>query len=111
MEIHFRVTNADIPDLLKHYVDKRLRLALGRFGKSVGDISVTVNGIAGRVGESKCHITTKVLPVGQITIQESGPDLFSAIDRATGRLGRRFSDELDRIRQMRRGRESIRIAA
>ena len=111
MRINFRVSNADIPDLLKRYVDKRLRFALSRFGPSVGDISVTVHGIAGRAGESKCHITMKVLPFGEITIQESGPDLFAAIDRATGRLGRRFGDELERIQQMRRGRESIRITA
>lgn len=111
MKIDFRVSNADVPDLLKQYVHKRLRVALGRFGGSVGDISVTVNGAAGSAAESKCHITAEILPFGRVTVLESGADLFAAIDRATGRLGRRFGDELDRIQKIRRGRESIRIAA
>jgi ribosomal subunit interface protein len=110
MNINLRFSNADLSELLSRYIDRRLRFALGHFRERVGEVFVTVDGIAGRAGESKCHMSVKLLPFGELTVQERGPDLFEAIDRAAGRLGRRFGRELDRFQRAKQKRESVRLA-
>jgi ribosomal subunit interface protein len=110
MKLKLRVTNADITQLLRSYVDRRLRLALSHFGDRIGNVSVTVHGMKNSSGESECRITTEVLPFGQFTVDEQGPELFAALDRAVGRIGRRIGRELDRVRRSRFKRESIRFA-
>jgi hypothetical protein len=58
-----------------------------------------------------CHINAEVLPGRRVTVEESDPDLFSAIDRATGRIGCLFGRELERARDARVSRESVRTFA
>jgi ribosome-associated translation inhibitor RaiA len=55
-------------------------------------------------------MSVKLLPFGELNVQERGPDLFEAIDRAAGRLGRRFGRELDRIQRAKQKPESVRLA-
>lgn len=86
------------------------RFALGHFRERVGQVFVTVDGIAGRAGESKRHMSVKLLPFGELTVQERGPELFEGINRAARRLERRFGRELDRIRRTKQKRESVRLA-
>lgn len=109
MNVRLRVNNTDVQELLRGYTDRRLRFALGRFGDRVGSVSVAVHGIEGKSGDSRCRIITEMIPVGRFSVDERGPDLFAAIDRATGRVGRRFRRELDRMRDAGRNRDSIRL--
>ena len=109
MQISMHTSNADLGDAVRSYVERRLRFALARFGNRVGEITVKL-GAAGR-SESRCRISAEVLPFGRVEVEERGSDLFAAIDRATGRMGRLFGRELDRVRQARFGRESVRMAA
>jgi hypothetical protein len=51
------------------------------------------------------------VPFGRVGVREIDRDLFVAIDRAAGRVGRLFGRELQRARELRVGRESIRLAA
>src|SRR4051794_7898211 len=103
MNLRVQVSNAGIDELLGGYIEKRLRFALGHFRDRVGDVLVKVN------GNRECRITTELLPFGKFVIDESGPELFSTIDRAIARLGRRFGRELDRVRQARKVRDSVRL--
>jgi ribosomal subunit interface protein len=109
MQVDVRIHNVDLNELIKNYVERRLRFALGRFGERVGQISVRVSRNART--EMECRISTELKPFGRVAVEEADPDLFAAMDRATGRIGRLFGRELQRARDVRVGRESVRLAA
>lgn len=108
MHIEFRIQNTDPAEVLKGYIERRLRLALGRFGDRVGQVTIRTSGNAS--GENECRISTELRPFGRVAVQETDPDLFAAIDRATGRVGRLFGRELQRVRDARMSHDSVRIA-
>ena len=109
MHVELRTVNTDMADVLKGYIERRLRFALSRFGARVGHVLVTISREPG--GESTCRISTEIIPFGRVGVKESDPDLFSAVDRAAGRVGRLFGRKLQRARQALARRESIRMAA
>lgn len=108
MQICFRIQNIDPGCVLKSYIERRLRFALGRFGERVAEVAVRMSGNA---KENECRISTELRPFGRVAVREVDPDLFVAIDRATGRVGRLFGRELQRVRDLRRNQESVRMAA
>ncbi len=112
MQIEIRVNSNGLPDIFRPYAERRLRFALSRFGTRVGQILVRV-AVNGR-GENSCRITAEVTSFGRmatLAIEESGQDLFGVIDRATGRIGHLCGREIERSRQSRLGRDSVRVAA
>ncbi len=109
MNLAMRINEINLTDGLRSYIERRLRFALGRFGQRVGQVSVRL-GMDGPA-ECFCRINTEILPFGSVAIEESDPDLFAAIDRATGRIGRLFGHELQRARDARTGRDSVRLSA
>ena len=109
MQIDFRVQNLALVEAVQRYVERRLLFGLGRFGDRVGEVSVRICPIAG--GEHQCRISTELRPFGRVAVRETDSDLFAAIDRATGRIGRLFGRELQRVREVRMSHESVRIAA
>jgi putative sigma-54 modulation protein len=109
MRISMHTGDIDVVGAIESYIQRRLHFALGRFGSRVGQVSVRI-GAHGRSNVS-CDIIAEVLPWRRVTVQESDADLFSAIDRATGRIGRLFGRELERARDIRTGRESVRVPA
>jgi hypothetical protein len=104
-----RINESELAEVFKSYVERRLRFALGRFGSRVGQITVRITG--GGKEEYRCRITAEVLPFGRVSVEEAATDLFMAVDRSTGRIGRLFGRELDRVRDSRTARTSIRLAA
>lgn len=108
MHVEFRIQNIDPAEVLRGYIERRLRFALGRFGDRVGQVTVRVTGSG---NENECRITTELRPFGRVAVQESDPDLLAAVDRAAGRVGRLFGRELERARDARTSHESIRMAA
>jgi ribosomal subunit interface protein len=109
MNVELRTSKVGIHELLKRYVDRRLQFALGRFGERVGNVSVRLYG-SGHGSESRCRMTADLHPIGTISADVRDPDLFSAMDRAAGRLSRRVSRELGRFRDARTARD-IRLVA
>lgn len=108
MHLVFRIQNTDPAEVLKGYIERRVRFALGRFGDRVGQVTVRISGNA---KENDCRITTELRPFGRVAVQETDPDLLTAVDRAAGRVGRLFGRELQRAREARTSHESIRVAA
>ncbi len=108
MHVELRVNNINASDILQTYVERRLHFALGRFGSRVGRVSITMNGNSEPTQRS-CRISAEMRPFGRVAVQEADPDLFAAVDRASGRIGRLFGHELERAREARIGRESIRL--
>ncbi len=100
MQIELRIRNTDLTNVLRSYAERRLRFALSRFGDRVGQVVVIVSemesaddGIA-----TTCHISADIRPFGQVAARETAPDLYAAIDRAAGRLGRLFTSRLGRAK-------------
>lgn len=109
MQISVHIREADLGESLRSYVDRRLRFALARFRDRVG--LVTVRTSAEGRSKVRCRIIAEMLPLGRIIAEEAGPDLFSVVDRATTMIGRRFGRQLERERDSKFGRESVRLAA
>ncbi len=109
MRTTMHTSDVNLAGAIESYIERRLHFALGRFGERVGQVSTRI-GADGRTN-AFCHITAEVVPHGRVNVQESDPDLFSAIDRATGRIGRLFGREVERVRDARLGRESVRMPA
>jgi ribosomal subunit interface protein len=109
MQTIVRINDQELGEVFKSYIERRLRLGLGRFGTRVGQVTVRVSGVGKE--QYQCRITAEVMPFGRVAVDESNPDLFLAIDRAAGRIGRLFGRELERVRESRTGRDSIRMAA
>jgi ribosome-associated translation inhibitor RaiA len=109
MQIAMHNCSADLVAALTVDVERRVRFALVRFGGRVGQVEVRI--CADSPAENRCRISVEILPFGRIEVEECSSDLFVAIDHATGRLGRLFGRELERIRDSRVGRESVRLVA
>lgn len=109
MQIAMHNCGADLVAALTVYVERRVRFALVRFGGRVGQVEVRI--CADNPALNRCRISVEILPFGRIEVEECKSDLFVAIDHATGRLGRLFGRELERIRDSRVGRESVRLVA
>jgi ribosome-associated translation inhibitor RaiA len=67
-----------------------------------------VNGARGGVDQC-CHISAELLPTGKVVLEQTDADLFTAIDRATERVGQAFRREIQRLRDARSRRESVRM--
>ena len=101
--------DADVAEAFQCYIQQRLRFCLGLFGARVGQVLVHL-AADGRAGH-RCRVSTEIRPFGRVAVEERDPDLFAAIDRATGRGGWLFGRELQRVRDSRTGRDSVRLAA
>lgn len=98
MQVELRIRNTDLANVLRGYTDRRLRFALSSFGDRVGRVVVSVSecndtdqGIV-----KSCHISAELRPFGQVAARETAPDLYTAINRAAGRVGRLFALRLGR---------------
>lgn len=98
MQLELIIRNADLATILRNYADRRLRFAVSRFGDHVGRVLVTISesvDVDQNILRS-CHISVDLKPFGQVIALESDPDLYEAIDRATGRVGRLVALHLGR---------------
>jgi len=111
MEVEVRIQGVDVADAVRTYAARRIRLALGRFASRVGRVVIRmsdVNGTRGGVDQC-CHISAELLPTGKVVLEQTDADLFTAIDRAAERVGQAFRREIQRLRDKRSHRESVRV--
>jgi ribosome-associated translation inhibitor RaiA len=109
MQTVVRINDKELAEVFKSYIERRLKFGLGRFGTRVGQVNVRITG--GGKEEHRCRISAEVIPFGQVAVEEADPDLFLAVDRAAGRIGRLFGRELEHVQESRITRDSIQIAA
>ncbi|HEY7351793.1 MAG TPA: HPF/RaiA family ribosome-associated protein [Terriglobales bacterium] len=109
MHIRTRVTESDISKAFSAYIERRLRFALGRFADRVGRVNVRLK--ADGPGGHQCHMTAQIVPFGRVMASENDFDLFTAVDRAAGKLGQQFGRALERMRDAKVGPQSVRLAA
>ncbi len=113
MEIEIRIQGTDLADAIRRYAGRRIRFALGRFAPRVGRVMgrmSDINGVRGGVDQC-CHVSVQFPPKGQLVVDQVDADLFTAIDRASERIGQALRREIQRTRDARTRRESVRIPA
>ena len=111
MEVEIRIQGIDVANAVRTYAARRIRFALGRFASRVGRVVIRmsdVNGARGGVDQC-CHISAELLPTGKVVLEQTDADLFSAIDRAADRVGQAFRREIQRLRDARSRRDSLRV--
>ena len=113
MRLEVRIHAAALDDSLRAYIDRRLRFAVGRLGERVGQVKVGISDLNGpRGGVDKCcRVSVTLVPRGRVVVEEVDSDLYTAIDRAAERLGRSCTRRLQRARELKIGRESIRAGS
>ena len=109
MQVAMYHCNADLYAAVRLYVERRLRFTLHSFREHVGKVFVCM--LQDGPTHTRCSISIEVPAVGRVAIEERDSDLFVAIYRATRRIGRLLGSELERARDARIGRESVRRAA
>ena len=111
MEVDVRIHNADLADAVRSYAVRRIRFTLGRCASRVGRVIVRIsdiNGVRGGVDQC-CHISAELLPSGKVVLDQVEADLFTAIDRAAERAGQALRRKIQRRRDVRTLRESVRM--
>lgn len=106
MKVEVRAEGIPMTKHLRAFVERKLRLALGRFGERVRAVRVRLTDINGpRNGEDiRCHIQASVAHGRTLTIQEQRTDPFSAVARATDRAQRSVARQIGRLKRKRQGR-------
>jgi ribosome-associated translation inhibitor RaiA len=114
MNVEVRIQGADLVGALRSYTVRRLQFSLGRFVGRLGRVRVRISDINGPHGgiDKSCRISAELLPSGRVVRHETvDASLFTAIERATERIGRSLRRQLEREREPRGRRESVRTEA
>lgn len=110
MTIEVRGLRLPLTEAFKIYAERRLGFALRRFDRRVGTVRAQIYDINGpRGGVDKCcRIRADMIPGGTVLVEYTDPDAYVATDYAAERLQETVSRHIRRMRELRRGRESIR---
>ncbi len=94
MRLFIHARGAVLTDRLRSYVERRLRLASGRFEEHLGDITVQLEDVNGHRGgvDRVCVITAELPFVGTVVVEERGEGFMGVAFRAA----QRFRDNVRR---------------
>ncbi len=104
MKIQIRERNVKVTDILRSHVQRRLGLALGRFGERIGRVIVRFSGTDGHPSylDKRCQIEVGLRP-RSVRVEDMDADLFTAVDHAANRVSRSVARALDRQRDWDQG--------
>src|ERR1700741_2378815 len=94
MKIEIRGSKLALTEVLRTHVERRLGLALGRFGLRVGQVIVRFSQTG---SEQRCEIDVGLRP-RILRVADTGVDPFAAVDRATDRASGSVDRALERER-------------
>ena len=100
MKIQIRSRNVEVPAVLRAHVERRLALALGRFGEEIGRVIVRLSDANGQPGGSakRCQIDVGLRP-RSVRAEDTDSDRFVAVDHATDRVSRSVARALEMERK------------
>ena len=89
MKVQIQERNVHVSEALRAHVERRLGLALGRFGDRIGRVTVRFSDANGHAGEqaTRCQIDVSLRPQS-VRARDSDADLFTAVDQASDRVSR-----------------------
>ncbi len=99
MKIHIRERNVQVTEVLRSHVQRRVGLALGRFGERIGRVIVRfsdTDGLRSRV-DKRCQIEVG-LRQRSVRVEDMNADVFTAVDHAADRVSRSVARALERQR-------------
>lgn len=103
MKIEVRGPTFSGSDALRAHAQRRLGVALGRFGAHVVRATVRLTDLNGPRGgvDKRCHVSLRVRRGGRthaIELDERSHDAYAALDSAADRVGEALSRAMDRAR-------------
>jgi putative sigma-54 modulation protein len=101
MQLEMRGVNYNLNDVLRDYIERRLRFALGRFAARIHRLRVRLTDVNGPRGglDKRCRIAVALVPRGVVIVEGSGDDPFALIADAAKRAGRVVRRGLERRRR------------
>jgi ribosomal subunit interface protein len=89
VKVEIRERDVEVTEALRAHVERRLGLALGRFGDRIGRVTVRFSGPNGSAGQpvTRCQIDVTLRPQN-VRAGDTDADLFVAVDQASDRVSR-----------------------
>ena len=94
MKVEIRERDVEVTEALRFHVERRLGLALGRFGDRIGRVTVRFSGPSGRGEATRCQIDVSLRPQN-VRAGDTDADLFVAVDQASDRVSRSVARALE----------------
>ena len=93
MRLFVRFNNVAPTEPIRTYVDRRVRMVLGRFGSKIAWVSVRISDVNGPRGgvDKLCRIEARFWGRIMVVVEDTAADLRQAIDRSIRRMGRGIS--------------------
>jgi ribosome-associated translation inhibitor RaiA len=98
VKVEIRSKDFSITAGMRSHTERRLAFALDRFSRGVKNVLVWVGDLNGPKGgaDKSCRIAVELLR-GRVVLEERGPDLYVAIDRAAHRAAAKVARDSDNI--------------
>jgi ribosomal subunit interface protein len=98
MQIEIQAHNFSLTEALATYIKRRINFVLSSRNDQIKRINVRLLDINGPRGgiDKRCRIHITLPRLSDIVIEDTEPDLYAAIDRATDRAGRTVNRRLAR---------------
>ena len=98
-----------LTDAIEDHVHTRLSFTLARGGDRIGRVVVRLSDLNGPRGgiDKRCLIEIKLDGLSTVVVEDVQSDLYTAIDRATGRVGRTVNRRLAQHSSRRSGSSAM----
>jgi len=90
MNLFVRTSNIALTQPIRTYIDRRVRMVMGRFGRKIARVSVRISDVNGPRGgvDKLCRIETRFWGNLPVVVEDVAGNLPQAIDRSIRRMGR-----------------------
>lgn len=104
MNLFVKAHDVMLPEALKDYTKRRVRLVVGRFGRRIAHVTVRISDVNGpRGGSDKlCRVEARLWGRLPLVAEDTAADLRQAVDRAIDRIGRAIERAVARRLETRR---------
>jgi ribosomal subunit interface protein len=97
MNVDVRMHQVDLVNALHSYLEKRLRLKLGRHADRVRTVKLRLNDQDGATDSTATvrFLTAQLVPSGEVIVMETSTDLYGAVSRAVERLKKTLQRKME----------------
>lgn len=90
MKLFVRSSNVALTPPIRTYIDRRVRMVMGRFDRKLARVSVRISDLNGPRGgvDKLCRIEARLWGRLPVVVEDAAADLRQAIDRSVHRMGR-----------------------
>jgi len=90
MNLFLKAHDIALTPQIRTYIERRVRMVMGRFGSKIARVSVRISDVNGPRGgvDKLCRIETRFWGGIPVVVEDAAVDLRKAIDRSIRRIGR-----------------------